>query len=304
MRCKTNWCSRLKHIPLENTLLRGWLQAGYMEKGKFHHVRRGLPQGGIIFPILANMTLDGMETMLLTYFHHNPTASKRSKIAFVRYADDFIVAGASKKTFKEDVKSLLTNFLKERGMRFSIKKTTITPVSEGFDFLGYHLNLESSLFGRGTVRITPSQKSLRRVLRSIEQAISSRPDASAAQLIQALDPIISGWTRFYAFTDADDAFTALDREIYDLLRVWVKQRVPQVWKRTQRNAYFTKIDNASPVFVGERGQQILCARQTPRTEYLPINPDCNVYDPAWQAYLQKRHIKEGGRREEEVRNKE
>lgn len=278
----------LKHIPLDKALLRGWLQAGYMEKGQFHHVRRGLPQGGIISPILANMTLDGMEAMLTTYFQHNAQISARSKIAFVRYADDFIVAGASKKMLQDEVKSLLSNFLNERGMRFSLKKTTITPVSEGFEFLGYHLKLDSALFGRGTVKITPSQKSLGRVLRSIEQAIDSRPEASASQLIQALDPIISGWTRFYAFTDAREAFIALDRAIYDLLYARVKQRAPRLWQRKQREACFTKIDKEAPVFIGEQGQRLICARQTPSAVHIQITPECNAYDPAWSTYLQKR----------------
>ena len=278
----------LRHIPMEHGLLRGWLQAGYMEKGQFHHVRRGLPQGGIISPILANMTLDGMESMLTTYFQHSAKISARSKIGFVRYADDFIVAGASKKMLQEEVKSLLSNFLKERGMRFSLKKTTITPVSDGFDFLGYHLKLEAPLFGRGVVKITPSRKSVGRVLGSIEQAISSRPEASAAQLIQALEPILSGWTRFYAFTEAREAFIALDRAIYELLYARVKQRAPHLWQRKQREACFIRIDKEAPVFVGEQGQQLRCARQTPFVPHAAINPECNAYDPGWSAYLQKR----------------
>ncbi|GAK61634.1 RNA-directed DNA polymerase [Candidatus Vecturithrix granuli] len=278
----------LRHIPMDQALLRGWLQAGYMEKGTFHHVRRGLPQGGIISPILANMTLDGMEAMLTTYFQHNAKISARSKIAFVRYADDFIVAGASKKMLQDEVKSLLSNFLKERGMRFSMKKTTITPVSEGFDFLGYHLKLDSALFGRGTVKITPSQKSMRRVLRSIEQAIGSRPEASNVQLIQAINPIISGWTRFYAFTDAREAFIALDRAVYELLYARVKQRAPHLWQRKQREACFAKIDKESPVLRGEHDEQLVCARQTPFAPHIQINPECNAYDPAWAAYLHKR----------------
>jgi RNA-directed DNA polymerase len=71
----------LRHIPLDNTLLRGWLQADTWKKANFTTCGAPAP-GGIISPILANMTLDGMEAMLTTYFQHNAKISARSKIAF------------------------------------------------------------------------------------------------------------------------------------------------------------------------------------------------------------------------------
>ena len=40
----------LQHIPLDKRILHGWLTAGYVEKGRFHHVKKGLPQGGISTP--------------------------------------------------------------------------------------------------------------------------------------------------------------------------------------------------------------------------------------------------------------
>ncbi len=61
--CYDNICHEwlLGNIPLDRKVLRKWLEAGYMEDGLLHPSHKGTPQGGIISPTLANMTLDGLE---------------------------------------------------------------------------------------------------------------------------------------------------------------------------------------------------------------------------------------------------
>ena len=85
----------MENIPVEKTMLRKWLKAGYMEKGQLFPTETGTPQGGIISPVLANMALDGLEKLLDQRF---PKLMKRTepKVNLVRYADDFIITGGSK----------------------------------------------------------------------------------------------------------------------------------------------------------------------------------------------------------------
>jgi RNA-directed DNA polymerase len=74
----------LENIPTDKTILRKWLKAGFIEKNLLHPTEDGTPQGGIISPVLANMTLDGLERELNKRFHKKPSP----KVNFVRYADD------------------------------------------------------------------------------------------------------------------------------------------------------------------------------------------------------------------------
>jgi RNA-directed DNA polymerase len=283
----------LQHIPLEKFVLRGWLKAGYLEKGRFHKTTKGLPQGGIISPTLTNMTLDGMERMLVTYFHHSPTLRERSKISFVRYADDFIVASASKKILNNDVKSLLTNFLKERGMRFSIRKTIITHITGGFEFLGCHLVAQTSLFGGYTLKITPSAKSFHNVLKRLEQTIQKYQDNTVTQLIQKLNPIIRGWVIHYTYVESQEVFTRLDQEMYAMLLKWAKRRHPRKLKRWLKKTYFTRLNEHPPVFTDHQEHTLYRAQDTSLIEYVPITPECNAYDPKWKAYLARRQEQKG-----------
>ena len=125
----------LANIPTDKAILQKWLKAGFIEKHRFHPTEEGTPQGGVISPVLANMTLDGLEHKLKENFRKKPSP----KVNFVRYADDFIVTAKSKQLLENEVLPVIQAFLKERGLELSNEKTKITPIEEGFDFLGQTL---------------------------------------------------------------------------------------------------------------------------------------------------------------------
>lgn len=80
----------LENIPLPKRILRQWLKAGYMESSTLYDTDAGTPQGGIISPILCNMTLDGLEDLV-----KKGRNKKLRKLNIIRYADDFIITGAT-----------------------------------------------------------------------------------------------------------------------------------------------------------------------------------------------------------------
>jgi RNA-directed DNA polymerase len=78
----------LEHIPMDKVILRQWLQAGYVEEGFLFETRAGTPQGGIISPVIANMTLDGLEAAVHASSGKSAHERRTSKTNVVRYADD------------------------------------------------------------------------------------------------------------------------------------------------------------------------------------------------------------------------
>jgi RNA-directed DNA polymerase len=78
----------LQNIPMDKTVLRRWLQAGYIEKGTLFATEAGTPQGGVISPVIALMTLDGLEEAVLRSVAPTDHARRRHKVHVIKYADD------------------------------------------------------------------------------------------------------------------------------------------------------------------------------------------------------------------------
>jgi RNA-directed DNA polymerase len=80
----------LAHIPMDATILEKWLRAGFIENRNWFPTEEGTPQGGIVSPTLANMTLDGLEPLLDQRFPKKKVDGRgqRPKVHLVRYADD------------------------------------------------------------------------------------------------------------------------------------------------------------------------------------------------------------------------
>ncbi|HVI79991.1 MAG TPA: reverse transcriptase domain-containing protein, partial [Candidatus Acidoferrum sp.] len=95
----------LRNIPMDKQMLKAWLKAGYWENDQLFPTTAGTPQGGLISPILANMTLDGMEKIV------KALGLPKNRVHFIRYADDFVVTGATRELLEQKVKPALTAFL-------------------------------------------------------------------------------------------------------------------------------------------------------------------------------------------------
>jgi RNA-directed DNA polymerase len=172
----------LAHIPREKALLQKWLKAGFIEKHVLHATEEGTPQGGICSPVLANMTLNGLEKKLREKFPKHPRGGSNEKINFVRFADDFIVTGQSKEVLENEVKPLVEQFMKDRGLTLSQEKTLVTHIEDGFDFLGQQVRKY-----HGKLLIKPSKKNIHTFLEGIrkshqgKQAGHSRQSHCSAQ---------------------------------------------------------------------------------------------------------------------------
>ncbi len=293
------------HVPMDRVILQKWLKSGYMDKHVFHETTEGTPQGGIASPALANMALDGLERVLNEKFPSRPLKSfgnKNPSVNFIRYADDFIVTGRSKDLLDKEVKPLIEQFLRERGLELSPTKTVITHVETGFDFLGQNVRRYSD----GKRRVKPSKKNVKAFLDGIRRTIKAALGSSAADLIRQLNPKIRGWANYHRHTMNKSTIARVDNEIFSSLWRWARRRHPGKAARWRKQKYFANHDGHDWSFFGEvlddAGQRrniwLLRADSTPIKRHIKIQGDANPYDPAYETYFEKReeaHMRESFR---------
>lgn len=222
----------LNNIPMDREVLRKWLKCGFVFNGELFPTEEGTPQGGIISPTLANMTLDGLQSLVQKAVkpHWEPADTKygrkwiEPKINLVRYADDFIVTAKDKETIETVLLPLIRQFMAERGLMLSEEKTKVTHVSEGFDFLGFNIREYKS---NGKLLTKPSKDAMKNFCDKVRTKIKSNKSAKASSLIRMLNHMIPGWTNYYRYGASSKAFSRVDYEVYKTLWQWAQRRHPK-----------------------------------------------------------------------------
>jgi len=283
----------LTHIPMEKAMLKKWLKAGYIDRQVLYPTKEGTPQGGICSPVLANMTLDGLEKLLWETFPHNTKRGGKyynTQVNFIRYADDFIITGRSKELLEQEVKPLVEQFMRERGLQLSPEKTVITHIEEGFDFLGQNVR-KYKAGKRYKLLIKPSKKNVRSFLEKIRDIVKANKALSAGKLIVKLNPIIRGWALYHQHVVSKETFNKVDDEIYRAIRRWMKRRHPQKSDDWMAKKYFKSIGGNNWVFYGtvdEQTHYLTDAVYVPIKRHSKIRGEANPYDPEWESYYEKR----------------
>lgn len=278
----------IRNVRMDRAVLQKWLKAGYMESGSLHPTGAGTPQGGIISPVLANIALDGLEEVLLSNFgRKNTKAAYKTKVNYVRYADDFVITGISRELLEEEVRPLVSAFMAERGLELSAKKTVVTLVEDGFDFLGQNVRTY-----RGKMFIKPSRKSVQNVLRKIRDLVKRMATAPTHKLIAALNPIIRGWANYHRHCVAKETFNYLDYRIWKLVWRWCKRRHNNRRKRWIKEKYFPVLGTRKWCFSAKLGSgsriSLLYASDIAIQRHTKIKGAANPFDPEWAMYFEKR----------------
>jgi RNA-directed DNA polymerase len=280
----------VRQIPMESRILRKWLMAGFMDKSVFHPTVAGTPQGGIASPVLANMTLDGLQRALEERFPRKK-GGNRHQVYLIRYADDFVVTGDSQEILESEVRPTLEAFLAERGLRLSAEKTVVRHVDAGFDFLGMTVRKY-----RGTMLIKPSKKGVLSFLESVRKLIKTHPTITAAALIKMLNSRIRGWANYYRRVVSSAVFSYVDSEIWKALWRWAIRRHPNKGRHWVKEKYFPAHAGRQWVFTGvekgadgrKREVHLFSAGSLPIRRHVLVCGDANPFDPKWCAYFDER----------------
>jgi RNA-directed DNA polymerase len=285
----------MTHVPTNKVILRKWLTAGFLENSALHSTQAGTPQGGIISPVLANLALDGLETVLRANFPVKGRAGTRRgispKVHLVRYADDFIITGSTRELLEDEVLPVVKNFLADRGLELSRAKTRLTQINEGFDFLGQNVRKYN-----GKLLITPSKKSVKKLSSKVRELIGANKAASAGELIAYLSPILKGWANYHRHVVSSKVFSKVDAAVFRSLWHWATRRHRHKSKRWIRHKYFGRLGNRNWVFQGERREadgtkrivRLFYAATVPIKRHIKIRGEANPYDPTWEGYFERR----------------
>ena len=273
------------HIPMDKIILKKWLAAGYMEEGIVYPTEAGTPQGGIASPVLANMALDGLEEIA------RRAASAKDKIHVVKYADDFVITGASKEILEMQVKPAVVAFLKERGLELSEEKTHITHIDDGFDFLGFNVRKYN-----GKLLIKPAKPGVKSFLDVIRALIKANPATTTEGLILQLNGKLRGWANHYRHVVSKKTFSYVDNHVFLALIAWINRRHPQKSAQWKRRKYFRREAQRQWVFYSaiRNGSKsgtnldLFSMMSVPIIRHIKIRAYATPYDPAFTDYFTQR----------------
>ncbi|PDT75460.1 group II intron reverse transcriptase/maturase [Sinorhizobium sp. BJ1] len=225
-----------------------FLKAGVLAEDQFLRTDNGTPQGGIISPLLANIALSAIEERYERWTYHRSKLRNRrlgdgaaaalgargrdrrlGRCVFfpIRYADDFVVLVSGSKEDAIAEKSALADYLRRMtGLELSPEKTRITAVTEGFEFLGFHVAMRwDKRYGYFPRIEIPKAKSadLRHKIK-----VLTKVDKNLVPLGRKLDElnsILRGWTGYYRHcARAGKVFTAIDWFVTRRIWCWLRKK--------------------------------------------------------------------------------
>jgi RNA-directed DNA polymerase len=241
---RTALLTKLNTSPKLRREIKGWLEAGVMDGDKLFPTTAGTPQGGVISPLLANIALHGLETIINEKVPHRRQISPPK---VVRYADDFVILHEEREVI-EQCREIATQWLGAIGLELNEKKTRITHTLEttesepGFEFLGFRIRqypagkYNSDRNGHGQpvgciTRIEPSPKTVKRHAEKLRETIKRHAVKKESELIEALNPQIVGWANYYRYVVGYITFRKLGRMLFAMLYAWAKRRHPKKGKK-------------------------------------------------------------------------
>lgn len=185
--------------------IRAMLTAGVMEEWTLRSVTAGTPQGGVISPLLCNIVLHEMDTRL-----------ESEGIAWVRYADDFVLLCETREQ-AERARDIAGEALSPLGLELNAEKTRVAHLEEGFDFLGWHYK------GRQRWPRDKSVKALKQKLRA--KTRRNRP-GSMKTICKELEPRLKGFYNYFHNGNSGWAFRRIMQ--------WLRRRLRSILKSRRR----------------------------------------------------------------------
>lgn len=236
---------KISTFPSCRRVIKAWLEAGIMDGETLFPSEEGTPQGGVISPLLANIALHGLETTIEKSFTRtkriNGVKDRSWTPTVIRYADDFVVLHPDLNVV-EECREIASRFLKDMGLELKPGKTRITHTLNehdgkvGFEFLGFTIR-QFPIGKKRSLRVNPhgerlefkpvikpSNGAIKRHAEDLKRIISTSQALSQERLIERLNPVITGWCRYYSTVMSHQAFSRMRSTTFFMLKAWALRR--------------------------------------------------------------------------------
>ena len=231
-----------------NTLLWRTLKAGHIDRNLFCATSEGVPQGGVISPLLSNIMLNEFDQYLdkcylskkarkdRWYWNNSIKVGRKPAIegkhrwkpavAYCRYADDFVVIVKGSKQEAEAIRDQCRDFLEGKlKLTLNMDKTHITHVNDGFIFLGHRIIRKRG--PKGTMRVVsgiPKDKA-KGFAHSLIPLLSGDYSCSKIDKVEQLNRKLVGWALFYRHTDfTAKVYSKIDQIVFWKLARWLARK--------------------------------------------------------------------------------
>lgn len=295
---------KVNTYPTMRRQIKSWLKAGVIDDKQLFPTNEGTPQGGVLSPLLANIALHGLETLVMNLApsfdmkrHDGTQMSVRDKlksVSCIRYADDFICLIEVILSIKQEIEKWLNSI----GLELKPSKTRITHTLKDyqgeqaeFNFLGFTIRqfpvgkyssgkVRNKLLGFKTI-ITPSQDSQKRHYQKLKSIINSSKGLNQAELIKRLNPVIRGWCNYYSTVVSQKVFERLTHLLVFKLIKWGVKRHRNKGKVWVVQRYFKTIGGNHWSFATQEDNHLVKLyehRETEIKRYVKVKGNASPYD--------------------------
>src|ERR1019366_7570461 len=198
------------------------------------HGKRGVPQGGVISPLLSNIYLTEVDRMLerakdVTRY------GKYANIEYARFADDLVILIDAHKRhdwLMAAVEKRLREELGELQVEINEEKSRIVDLGRGesFGFLGFDFRWMRSLRGVWRAHYTPKLKKRTALLRRLKDVFRRHQSQPVDRVVSLINPVIRGWVNYFAVGHASECFS--------FVKDWVEKKIRRHMLRARNRKGF------------------------------------------------------------------
>jgi RNA-directed DNA polymerase len=195
---------------------------------------RGVPQGGVISPLLANVYLTDVDTML----ERAKEATREGghlRVEYARFADDLVILVDGERRHAGLLRAIdrrLREEFAKLGLALNDAKSRVVDLVKGesFGFLGFDFRRVRSLRGRWRPQYTPKQKTRTALLQELKVVFRRSRSQPVEALIVEINPKLRGWVNYFRIGHASRCFA--------FVRQWVERKVRRHLMRARNRRGF------------------------------------------------------------------